>query len=260
MHLLLPDQRRPGDPTVSTGPGARKNAAILTLGTAITEDIMSRSSHADGSAVTSEDEQHELLTAVMAEPIRCKIFLATADPTFFVASKASNGSAGISVRQIAERVQESRRRVKYYLELLCRQGLVEVVEEKKGRGVVEHYYRATRIPMLSNEEMERLPIRRQQKIILEVLREIFADATAALESGAYVRRPGCAAIRLHADVDEQGWAELGVLHEKTTHDALEIIAKAQERLRGTDEKPVRIGGALLVFEAATRKGKADPPS
>lgn len=219
---------------------------------------MSRSSHAGGSAGTPEDEQHELVAAAMADPVRAKVFIATAEPMFFV--KASNGSVGVSVRQIAEQVQESRRRVKYHLEVLCRQGLVEVVEEKRRRGVVEHYYRAASILMLSKEEMEGLPVRQQQKIILEVLREVFADATAALESETFIRRPEWAAGRLHADVDEQGWAELGALYEKTTNDALEIIAKAQERLRETDRKPVRIGAASLFFEAAPRKGTADPPS
>lgn len=220
---------------------------------------MSRSRHADGSAGTPEDEQHELVAAAMADPVRGKIFIATAEPTFFVASKTSNGSVGVSVREIAERVQESRRRVKYHLEVLCRQGLVEVVEEQRRGGVVEHYYRATSILMLSTEEMEGLPVRRQQKIILEVLREIFADATAALESGTYVRRPEWATARLHADVDEQGWKELGMLYEKTTRDALEIMANARERLRESDEKPIRIGAASLFFEAAARKGMPDPP-
>lgn len=220
---------------------------------------MSRSSHADGSAGMPEDGQPALIAAAMADPVRSKIFIATSEPAFFLTSKDSGEPVGVSVRQIAERVQESRRRVKYHLEVLCRQGLVEVVEEKRGRGVVEHFYRATSILMLSKEEMEDLPVRRQQKIILEVLREIFADATAALESGTYIRRPEWVAARLHADVDEQGWKELGVLYEKTTSDALEIIGKAQERLRETGERPARIGAASLFFEAAARNGIADPP-
>jgi DNA-binding transcriptional ArsR family regulator len=213
---------------------------------------MGSSSYADGSAGISGDEQAEQMAAALADPVRSKIFLATSEPTFFVASEASE-SSGVSVRQIAERVQESRRRVRYHLEVLCRQGLVEVVEEKRRRGVVEHYYRATGLFMLSKEQTEGLPVRRQQKIILEVLRQTFADATAALESGAFVRRPEWSAARVHADVDERGWAELSVIYEKTTRDALEIIAEAQERLRGTDERPIRIGAASLLFEAAERE-------
>jgi len=221
---------------------------------------MSRSSPGDGPGGMPDDGQSELVAAALADPVRSKIFVATSEPAFFVTPEDSGKPLGVSVRQIAERVQESRRRVKYHLEVLCRQGLVEIVEEKRGRGVVEHYYRATSIIMLSKEEMEGLPVTRQQKIILEVLREIFADATAALESGTYVRRPEWATARLHADVDDQGWTELAVLYEKTTHDALEIIAKARERLRRTDQKPVRIGAASLLFEAAARRGMGDPPS
>jgi len=220
---------------------------------------MSRSSHAGDSGALPKDERHELMAAALAEPVRAKIFLAASEPAFFVAS-ASTEPGGVSVRQIAERAQESRRRVRYHLEVLCRQGLVEVVEKKRRSGVVEHYYRATGILMLSKEEMEGLPVRRQQKIILEVLREVFADATAALESGTFVRRPEWAAARLHADVDEQGWMELSEIYEKCTRDALEVIANAQDRLRETDEVPVRIGAASLLFEAAARRGLTDPGS
>jgi DNA-binding transcriptional ArsR family regulator len=221
---------------------------------------MSRSSHAEPSASMPEDGRPELIAAAMADPVRSKIFVATSEPTFFVASEDSGKPVGISVREIAERVQESRRRVKYHLEVLCRQGLVEIVEERRRRGVVEHFYRATSILMLSKEEMEGLPVRRQQTIILAVLKEIFADATAALESGTYIRRPEWATARLHADVDDQGWTELAALYEKSTRDALEVIAKAKERLRGTDQKPIRIGAASLLFEASARNGTTDHPS
>lgn len=204
-----------------------------------------------------EAEQHEVMVAAMAEPVRCKIFLAAVEAAFYVGSEAATGQTGISVRQIAERVQESRRRVRYHLEVLCRQGLVEVVEEKRRRGVVEHYYRAKGIPLLSKEATEKLPVRRKQKIILETLRKVFAEATAALGSETYVRRPEWAAARVHADVDEQGWTELGVIYEKTTRDALAIIAKAQERLRATGERPVRVGAAALLFECAAHEAAPD---
>lgn len=221
---------------------------------------MSRSSHAGEAVAMPEDGQHELMAATLANPVRSRILLAAAGANFFVAiGTANGGEAGVSVRQIAERVQESRRRVRYHLEVLCRQGLVEIVEERRRRGVVEHYYRAVGIPMFSKEEMEGMPVRRQQKIILATLREIFADATAALESGTFVRRPEWTTARLHADVDEQGWAELGVIYEKTTRDALEIIAAAQERLQGTDEQPIRVGAASLLFEAANRTDGASDP-
>jgi DNA-binding transcriptional ArsR family regulator len=215
---------------------------------------MSRSTDQDRPADPPANGQHTLMAAVMADPLRCKIFMAAAEPTFYVDGEAADdGAAGLSVRQISQRVRESRRRVKYHLDVLREQGLVEVVEERTRQGVIEHYYRSACVPILTKEQIEDLPCKSQQKIILEVLREIFADATAALESGSFVRRPEWTAARLHADVDEQGWRELGVLFETATHDALAVIAEARERLGRTGKKPIRVGASSLLFEAAGRE-------
>jgi DNA-binding transcriptional ArsR family regulator len=217
------------------------------------------SNGAGDSAGPPADEQHELMAAAMADPVRSKIFLAVAEPAFHVSSETAptQSAAGVSIRQISERVRENPRRVRYHLDVLCRQGLVELVEEKRQRGVIEHFFRSRHMAYLTKEQLEAIPSKRQQKMILELLKAIFADATAALESGAYVRRPEWAAGRLHADVDEQGWKELGVIFEKNIREALDIIDKSQQRLRQGDEQPIRIGAASLLFEAAASKSKND---
>lgn len=212
---------------------------------------MTGSSGSEGPAGIPEEKWHELLAAAMADPVRGKILIAAAEPTFL---SGAAETAGTSIREISDRVQESRRRVRYHLDALCRQGLVEVVEERRRRGVIEHFYRTPFVPFLSKEQVEGIPPERQQKIILSLLKEIFSDATAALESGTFARRPEWAAARFHADVDERGWEELGAIFEKTAREALEIIEKSRERLQQTNEEPIRLGGASLLFEATDRSG------
>src|SRR5919112_2474554 len=92
---------------------------ILALDQIQTGALMSRSSHAGDAVAMPEDGQHELMAATLAHPVRGKIFLAAAEAILFAASAetADGGPAGMSVRQIAERVQESRRRVRYHLEV-----------------------------------------------------------------------------------------------------------------------------------------------
>jgi DNA-binding transcriptional ArsR family regulator len=218
---------------------------------------MSSSNGAAGSADVPEDKRYESMAATMADPLRSKVFLAAAEPVFFVAKgTAPAESAGLSVRQISERVQESRRRVRYHLEVLCSQGLVEIVEEKRRSGVVENFYRSCFDPFLSKDQIEDVPAKRQQKIILGLLKAIFADAVAALEGGTYVRRPEWAAGRIQQDVDEQGWAELGAIFEQNTREAMEIMRRAQARLRESGEEPIRVGAATLLFEMAPQEERS----
>ena len=105
------------------------------------------------------------------------------------------GSDGITIRQVAKRIREPRRRVRYHLDALCDQGLIEVAGERNRRGVVERCYRSAVHPVLTKNQVEALSADRQKKIVLEILKAIFSDATAALEArDDSPRRPESATI------------------------------------------------------------------
>jgi DNA-binding transcriptional ArsR family regulator len=193
----------------------------------------------------------------MADPVRSRVLLAVAEAETDSYNRAmgSDRAHGITVRQISNRLEEPRRRVRYHLDALCDQGIVEVAAEKMRRGVVERHYRAVLPPVLTKEQLETLSTAQQQKILLEILKVIFADTTAALKAGSYVRRPEWAAVRLRGEVDEQGWRELAALHENTRRESQRIVAGARERLGKKRETPIQVGSVNLLFEAAPRAGE-----
>lgn len=203
------------------------------------------------------EERLQLLAAVMADPVRSKIFLAAAEPEFMIDESARDGDSGITIRHIAELAREPRRRVRYHVDVLCEQGLVRVVDKRRRRGVIERFYRAACLPFLSRDEVNALPGDRRQKILLETLKFIFSDATVALEAGTYMRRPEWAAVRVRAQVDEQGWEDLAAAHERARTECEEIVAAAKKRLGPAVKPPVEVGFANLLFEAAPRSPGAD---
>jgi DNA-binding transcriptional ArsR family regulator len=200
----------------------------------------------DGTAWSDggSEEQLELLAAVMADPVRARIFLATAEPELMV----DGGAGGITIRQVSAIAGEPRRRVRYHMDVLCEQGLVEVVAEKRRGGVVERLYRSACLPFLSVEDIAALPLGHRQKIVLETLKFIFSDATAAVEAESFMRRPEFAAVHIRAQVDEEGWKELAAAHERLRRESDEILAAAKKRLQLRSEQAMHITSAILLFE------------
>jgi DNA-binding transcriptional ArsR family regulator len=178
--------------------------------------------------------------AAMADSLRSKLLIAIGD------------GAGVSVRQIAELVGEPQRKVRYHLDALMEQGLITVAAKRRRRGVVERYYRLDVPPVLTTEHLESVEREQAQKISLNILRAILADAGAAAKAGLFAARPGHATIRIRGDVDTQGWEELSSLQERTMDRAQAILSQAGERLGASGERPVSLVVALLLFEASSR--------
>jgi len=187
----------------------------------------------------------------MANPVRSRILMALAETVYTVpVEDAAGTSLGLTVRQVAERLNEPRRKIRYHLDILCDQGLVEIAELRARKGVIERSYAPTRLLLFEADEVAQLPLPQQKMIILGVLRAVFSDASTALEEGTYVRRPEWSAVRSSGQVDEKGWQELGELHLKLSRDTLKVLESAGKRLRETKSAPIRVGAANFLFEAA----------
>jgi DNA-binding transcriptional ArsR family regulator len=200
----------------------------------------------------AKKETLELVVSAMADSLRCKILSTVAEVAFETPGGGNKCLGnGITIRGLAERTGEPARRVRYHLDALCEQGLVEVTDGKARRGVVERYFAPARLPILDEEDVAALSPATQKRILLSCLKMIFSDVTASLEAGAAVRRPDWAVGRVPGEVDEQGRQQLATLHTDFITKTKEVIEQAQERLAETEEPPVRVISATLFFEAAS---------
>jgi DNA-binding transcriptional ArsR family regulator len=197
----------------------------------------------------------EVMIKAMANPIRAKILAAVSDATFSTGPDRRYGSSrGVSVRQISAQLREPERRVRYHLDSLHDLGLVTIVDKKTRRGVFERYYIAVHRPLLTRRDMEGVSDVQQQRISIEVLKLIFADAGAALAQGSYDRGSDWSIVRIAAEVDEQGWKELGALQEDLIERAGIAFARALDRLKTQGEAPIAVTSASLLFERAGPDG------
>src|ERR1700742_4729050 len=97
------------------------------------------------------------LADAMADPLRARIMAAIAE------------RPGISVREIAGWVEETNRKVRYHVEALHSQGLVEVQGEAKRRGAVERQYKVTTPTILHPGDERVITPAQERRISVEVL-------------------------------------------------------------------------------------------
>jgi DNA-binding transcriptional ArsR family regulator len=182
--------------------------------------------------------QLRVLAEAMGHPLRAKLL-------FAIAEKSADG---VSISQLAARLKEPKRRVRYHTDALVELGLVAIASERSRRGVVERFYRTEQTPIISTEQVKDLDEEQVRKISLQVLKAIVADASAAVGAKTFGTRPGQCAGRIPGEVDQQGWEDLTSIQNRALSDTQKVMAEARKRLKGSEEKPIQALAAMLLFE------------
>lgn len=186
------------------------------------------------------------LGAVVSHPLRSQCLTRLADRT-------------ASPAELAVELNENLGNVSYHVRKLWRAGVVEIVEEKPVRGAMEHFYRAVKRPMLSDEELAALPLETRQQHAREALVLMAADATSSLEAETFGARTDYHVSRVPLRVDEDGWKALRDLHMETLEKIFEIETECAERLGGTDDAGFPVIAFNTVFEMPERpKANQEP--
>ncbi len=138
-------------------------------------------------------------------------------------------------------------RVLYELDCL------ELVRTEPRRGALEHFYRATVSPWLSEEQWARLPVAIRPKTVAGTLVEIAEAAAEASRRGGF-DGPEVHVSRVVLAIDEAGSAEIAALLDETRAAALRINAAsaARQAERGTGAPPPLETELALIHLRQTR--------
>lgn len=189
----------------------------------------------------SVDPEQDELAAALRDSIRRRLLFVLGDRP-----------EGATIRQLAQRLGESPRRTRHYVEMLVAAGLVVIGEERTRRGTIERVFRSARqpMPMLWVDEWPgKFGVSESKMFLLDILRLTFDSVTEAIAEGTFVERPGWCAARTWREVDAEGWDELVEIHERALQEVMTAIGRAAERLAKGEEEPIPAISALLLFEA-----------
>jgi DNA-binding transcriptional ArsR family regulator len=157
-----------------------------------------------------------------------------------------------SPSDIAEQLGLPVANVAYHVRALLQLGCVEEVDARPKRGAIEHFYRASRLPVVLASDVAEMPPNVRSGLGAELVRVATEDIRMALESGSFQRRADVHMTFQHLTLDEEGWtAAYDVLK-----DAYDALGKLQEESKarlidGESGGPrVRTGLTIMHYEAA----------
>jgi DNA-binding transcriptional ArsR family regulator len=168
----------------------------------------------------TQDAEFRLIRA-LAHPLRWRILqtlnVQTASPS-----------------DLAEELGVPLPNVAYHIRVLVSNDAIELVETAPVRGAIEHFYRATMRPWLTEEMFEQLPASARRAIFSEILRDIWSDVAAAAVAGQ-LDDPTTHVMRSWLALDQQAYEELGEAIDAMQERALELHAEAAPRLAAMAE-------------------------
>jgi DNA-binding transcriptional ArsR family regulator len=143
----------------------------------------------------------------------------------------------------------------YHVRALHQLGLIELADETRVRGAIEHHYRAGPRPMVSEEAWEQAPPIAKQAAVGGSLQVIDEYARSSAARGGFDRREAHLS-RTSLELDGKGWEALNRACAKFVEQVEKIEQQAAQRLerKPHDGEPRDAAVVLMAFEAARLSG------
>jgi DNA-binding transcriptional ArsR family regulator len=148
--------------------------------------------------------------------------------------------------------------VAYHVRTLEQLGLIELVDETRVRGAVEHHYRARERPNVTAEGWAQAPPIAKQAAVGASL-DVIADYARASAAAGGFDREDAQLRRALFRLDAKGFAQLSKACDKLLEQADKIEAAAAERIAKDphSEEVVEAGLGLMLFDAVRLSGAQD---
>jgi DNA-binding transcriptional ArsR family regulator len=144
----------------------------------------------------------------------------------------------------------------YHVRSLHQLGLIELADETRVRGAIEHHYRAGKRPMVSEDAWAQAPPIAKQAAVGSALQMVDEYARKSAAEGGFDRAEAHLS-RTSLKLDDKGWEQLSKACLKFVEQVEKIEAAAKER-QGKRPHEKEVGDAavvVLAFEAERLSGK-----
>jgi len=183
-----------------------------------------------------KDGVEQIVAKAFAHPLRVQILIILNEKV-------------ASPNMLAQQLDESLNLVAYHVRVLEKYDCIELVDTKQRRGATEHFYRATRRQLLSDDQWAQMPASLRPGMAEAILKSIFEDIEAASKSGMLDQVDDVHVTRTPMVVDQQGWSDISGLLQDSLDRLLEIQGEASERMANSKEQGRLAKVHLLHFES-----------
>jgi len=183
-----------------------------------------------------KDGVEQIVAKAFAHPLRVQILIILNEKV-------------ASPNMLAQQLDESLNLVAYHVRVLEKYDCIELVDTKQRRGATEHFYRATRRQLLSDDQWAQMPASLRPGMATAVLKSIFEDIEAASKSGTLEEVDDVHISRTPLVLDKQGWNDVSALLKGTFDQLLEIQTAASERVAAGENEGTLAKVHLLHFKS-----------
>jgi DNA-binding transcriptional ArsR family regulator len=192
---------------------------------------------------TSKDKRiDEQLVHLVSHPVRVKALVVLVERT-------------ASPKEIADELGEKIGTVSHHVHELRKMGLIQLVDEKRVRGAVEHFYRAVLRPIWSNEQWAELSVEERMRFAAWTMQLILCDAAEAMDAGTFNTRSDTHTSRTPLYLDEQGWREVGQIQDEALDAIFQVQEAAAQRLAESKDEGLHASASMLCIEMPTPRGR-----
>lgn len=181
------------------------------------------------------------LAAAYSHPMRVRILTAMNSP-----------KRRHSPVQLAEAWGEDVSVVAYHFRELVAYDLLEVVEENKVRGSVEHVHEVKTVALAWEREWKEIPPIFKQHMLALTARLGFEALGAAIDAGTFESRDDTALAQDTMRVDERGAQEAMAILAKSLEALLKVSERSAKRLEKNGDEGVLISYMVVGYEGALR--------
>jgi DNA-binding transcriptional ArsR family regulator len=176
----------------------------------------------------------QALAKAYGHPVRSKVLTALSE------------RPGVTVREVAERLEESPRRVRHHLDALIKAGLATVTSSDNLSGVVQYRYGAGPLLVDDADQWSRDERIRFTKTAVRLLA---ADLGEAVAAGTIGEGREDFEVRMYGEVDDACLEQLAALHLRADRGIRKAIYEGRDRVMKSGEAGTEVISALYFFEA-----------
>jgi DNA-binding transcriptional ArsR family regulator len=183
-----------------------------------------------------KDGVEQIVAKAFAHPLRVQILIILNEKV-------------ASPNMLAQQLDESLNLVAYHVRVLEKYDCIELVDTKQRRGATEHFYRATRRQLLTDDQWASMPASLRPGMATAVLKSIFEDIEAASKSGTLEQVDDVHISRTPMVLDKKGWDEVSTLLKGTFDQLMEIQTASSERVSAGEDEGTLAKVHLLHFKS-----------
>lgn len=191
-----------------------------------------------------KDGIEQIVAKAFAHPLRVQILVVLSEKV-------------ASPNMLAQQLDESLNLVAYHVRVLEKYDCIELVDTKQRRGATEHFYRATRRQLLTDDQWAEMPASLRPGMATAVLKSMFEDIEAASKSGTLEEVDDVHITRTPMVLDEQGWTDVSNLLQEALDRLPEIQAEVTNRLAETKESGTLAKVHMMHFKSPDRTAASD---